>query len=136
MPIPAKQIFTAAVLLCGLGFPKAADACKNRLPKTEILSTYSNVIVASVKNSKRVKDVRWNTWKITAKGTRNIDGLSKLSVYTFNASLSSSGCGQTKLPAIGEKWIIYLDKSKPQKVIDAFPLVFIKEYDSRLSAID
>ena len=110
-----------------------ANACRQRVPQAQELSRYENVLLVTVQSSVRIKNPGWNTWQITAKKAQVVKGSSKFSLYSFTTTVSSNGCGKAKLPNVGENWVIYVDRKKRQKVMEAFPLNYVREYDHRLA---
>lgn len=130
-----RIVLLAAALATGLGFAAPASACRTRVPKPTELAGYKLVMLASVQSAVRLDSPGWNSWRVTARGERTLAGSLRPTRYTFNATLSSSGCGLTPLPPAGERWVVYLHPKHPDRVIDAFPLDLVRSIDPRLANV-
>ena len=101
------------------------------VPRPDVL-TQRTIIIVSVKRAERIEAPGWNTWRIVAEQASG--GETKIS-FEFTTTLSSSGCGQTRLPSTGERWVLYRDQADMSEVLGAFPLDYVKDYDVRLADV-
>jgi hypothetical protein len=111
-----------------------ALACRMRVPRADELAQRT-IIIAAVKHAERVDAPGWNTWRIVAEITPEVERSVDRSTFEFTTTLSSDGCGQTPLPPAGERWVLYLDQADTGGVLDAFPLDYVKDYDVRLADV-
>jgi len=65
-----------------------------------------------------------------------IAGPAKRKEYTFFTAQGSEGCGRTPLPPTGEKWVMYFDRFRPDRIVEAFPLSLVREHDPRLANVN
>lgn len=117
-----------------LGTATDAMACRERIPRPDDLAQLAFIAV-TVTYAERLESPGWNRWRVIAETTSNGGGSEGRSTFEFTASLSSDGCGQTPLPPKGERWVLYLARGDSTKVLDAFPLAYVKAYDARLADV-
>lgn len=122
------------VAACVLGTATDALACRMRVPRADELAQRT-IIVATVRHAERVKASGWNTWRVVAEITSEVERSVNRSTFEFTTTLSSDGCGQTPLPPAGERWVLYLDQADTSEVLDAFPFDYVKDYDLRLADV-
>ncbi len=134
-PLLVARILPVVALCCCLVLSGPAFACRQRAVKEEHFKKFDLIVLVSVKSSEWADNPGWNTWKITAQSIRTILGSAQSSLYTFEATLSSSGCEPDPLPPAGERWVLYFDKADPTKVKDALPLNLVRSHDRRLKSI-
>ncbi|MEJ0059215.1 MAG: hypothetical protein WDM79_06470 [Terricaulis sp.] len=111
-----------------------ALACRMRVPRADELAQRA-IVLASVSHAERVEAPGWNTWRIVAENTSDIERAEGRSLFEFTVTLSSDGCGQTPLPPVGERWVLYVDQVGSTEVLDAFPLSYVRAYDARLADV-
>ncbi|MFL9842229.1 hypothetical protein ABS767_14750 [Sphingomonas sp. ST-64] len=92
------------------------------------------IVIAAIEDAERLSSVGWNRWSMTARKLKTIRGAQSEKSYSFQATLSSSGCGETPLPTRGERWVLYFSSSDGA-VSEALPLALAKEHDPRLKGI-
>lgn len=119
---------------CMLGAATDALACRMKTPRADELAQRT-IIIATVRHAERVEAPGWNTWRIVAEITSEVEQSVNRSTFEFTTTLSSDGCGQTPLPRAGERWVLYLDQADTSEVLDAFPLDYVKDYDLRLADV-
>ena len=126
-----------ALLTAALCFAIAtpAHACRMLVPRPADLAEIKRVVLASIESSARLERRGWNTWRITARGSRNLDGSPNSRRYEFTVTLGSNGCDNI-LPPRGERWALYLGDSPNGGVLQAFPLDYVRDDDPRLAALD
>lgn len=129
-----RTLTTAALLAAALAVTQPAHACRLYAPRTSELAAHTIVVVATIESATRVPSTRWNSWSMTARKLKAIAGSPMAGPYSFQATLSSSGCGETPLPVRGEKWVLYLNRSG-REVTQALPLALAKEHDPRIRGI-
>ena len=117
-----------------LGSATDTMACREIMPRPDDLAQMA-FTTATVTHAERVDAPGWNKWRVVAKTTPNVGGAAGQSTFDFTTTMSSAGCGQTPLPPEGERWVLYLDRADPTKVLDAFPLAYVKAYDARLADV-
>jgi len=131
MRLLLPALFVATLVL---GSATDAMACRMRMPRPDNLAQMA-FTTATVTHAERVEAPGWNTWRVIAETTSNVGGSAGRSTFDFTTTMSSDGCGQTPLPPEGERWVLYLDRGDPTKVLDAFPLAYVKAYDVRLADV-
>jgi len=133
---PAMRRLLPALLTvtCVLAAATDALACRMIVPRAGELAQRA-IIIATVKNAERVEAPGWNTWRVVAENASEAERSANRSTFEFTTTLSSDGCGQTPLPPLGEHWVLYVDQADPSKVLDAFPLDYVRDYDVRLADV-
>lgn len=103
-----------------------------RAPTNEQFAEYTVAVLARVAEASRIDSPGWNTWRIRAE--RMSEGWEgrEPSEFTFTATLSSNGCGQTELPPAGEVWVLFLAGTESSEVLDALPLEYLQRYEVTL----
>ncbi|MFA7261586.1 MAG: hypothetical protein WC068_01075 [Caulobacter sp.] len=124
-------LFAATIVL---GTATDAMACRMRMPRADDLGQMA-FITATVAHAERVEAPGWNTWRVIAETTSDAGRSEGRSTFDFTTTMSSDGCEQTPLPPKGERWVLYLDRADSTKVLDAFPLAYVKAYDARLADV-
>ncbi|PQZ80615.1 hypothetical protein CQ035_03555 [Brevundimonas sp. MYb46] len=109
-------------------------ACRMRVPRADELAQRM-IIVATVSHAERVEAPGWNTWRVVAEITPEVERTASRPTFEFTTTLSSDGCGQTPLPSSGERWVLYLAQADTSEILDAFPLDYVKNYDARLADV-
>lgn len=135
MLLTTRTVYSLASLVMALASAPAALACREIVPPADELAMHAAPVIATVKTAERVDNPGWNTWKISADDIAATPGVSAPDTFEFLSTLSSDGCGQTSLPPVGEKWVLYFGRGGSLKVRQAYPLEYVRQYDSRLADI-
>jgi hypothetical protein len=130
-----EMVRTLVLAVVALVAAPAALACREAVPNSEALAAHPAPVIATVTLAERVDTPGWTTWKISAVAAVVEQGASAAATYDFLVTLSSAGCGQTKLPPVGQKWVLYIVRSDSSEVEEAYPLDYVREYDARLENV-
>jgi hypothetical protein len=122
----------ALAIFGALTFPSPAFACRILSPTSEQLAGLDTVLLVTVTSTGRRENPGWNTWDVSSQLRKVLVGFPRQSKVNFAVTLSSDGCGGTKPPKKGEKWVIYLGFIDGESVQEAYPLSLVAELDERL----
>lgn len=109
-----------------------AFACRILSPTSEQLAGLDTVLLVTVTSAGRRENPGWNTWDVASQLRKVLVGLPRQSKHNFAVTLSSDGCGRTKPPRKGEKWVIYQGFIEGEPIQKEYPLSLVMDLDGRL----